>query len=322
MKLAHFSTSDVPPQARKSFMQEVYGAVARLDVTPLDDDIPLSGSSTMLGLSGLTLAKTDIGPCKAGRAKDRVADGDDDIVLCLTLGGTMTWQWRDDRELAAGQAYLGSNDIAGFRVFPQPTTIMDMVIPRKLMEPIVSDAAISPRQFYATPEIRLLSSYAQALVKEAEHLSSAAAALAAMHVRDLVALSLGATGDAAEIARQRGVRAARLQAIKEDVEAHLLDPDLSTNWIAGRHGISARYLRALFADRQMTFADFVTDRRLLLAWRQLVNPSKLRDSISTIAYECGFNDLSWFNRAFRRRFDMTPSQARGLIFERSAKHHW
>jgi len=113
-----------------------------------------------------------------------------------------------------------------------------------------------------------------------------------------------------------------LQAIQADIEAHLLDPDLSTIWIAARHGISARYLRALFADRQMTFADFVTDRRLLVVWRRLVNPNTLCDAISTIAYECGFNDLSWFNRAFRRRFGMTPSEVRGLMFERSTKQHW
>ena len=140
--------------------------------------------------------------------------------------------------------------------------------------------------------------------------------------RPLVALSLGATGDAADVAHRRGVRAARLQAIQADIEAHLLDPDLSTIWIAARHGISARYLRALFADRQMTFADFVTDRRLLVVWRRLVNPNTLCDAISTIAYECGFNDLSWFNRAFRRRFGMTPSEVRGLMFERSTKQHW
>jgi AraC-like DNA-binding protein len=33
--------------------------------------------------------------------------------------------------------------------------------------------------------------------------------------------------------------------------------------------------------------------------------------ISEIAFECGFNDLSYFNRCFRRRFGLTPSAARG-----------
>ena len=32
--------------------------------------------------------------------------------------------------------------------------------------------------------------------------------------------------------------------------------------------------------------------------------------ISTIAYDIGFSDLSHFNRAFRERYGMTPSDAR------------
>jgi len=33
--------------------------------------------------------------------------------------------------------------------------------------------------------------------------------------------------------------------------------------------------------------------------------------ISDIAFGCGFNDLSYFNRCFRRRFGQTPMAARG-----------
>jgi len=33
--------------------------------------------------------------------------------------------------------------------------------------------------------------------------------------------------------------------------------------------------------------------------------------ISDIAFACGFNDLAYFNRCFRRRFGLTPAAARG-----------
>ena len=33
--------------------------------------------------------------------------------------------------------------------------------------------------------------------------------------------------------------------------------------------------------------------------------------IGDIAFACGFNDLSYFNRCFRRRFGLTPTAARG-----------
>ena len=34
-------------------------------------------------------------------------------------------------------------------------------------------------------------------------------------------------------------------------------------------------------------------------------------TVRDIAFDCGFNDLSYFNRCFRRRFGLTPSAARG-----------
>ena len=66
----------------------------------------------------------------------------------------------------------------------------------------------------------------------------------------------------------------------------------------------------LFAGQQTTFSDFVLDRRLALARRRLRDPARAGLTISAIAYECGFGDLSYFNRVFRRHFAMTPSDAR------------
>jgi AraC-like DNA-binding protein len=51
-----------------------------------------------------------------------------------------------------------------------------------------------------------------------------------------------------------------------------------------------------------------TELRLRKAAELLVH----RDGrISDVAFACGFNDLSYFNRCFRRRFGLTPTAARG-----------
>jgi AraC-like DNA-binding protein len=60
----------------------------------------------------------------------------------------------------------------------------------------------------------------------------------------------------------------------------------------------------------MTFAEFVLEQRLLYAHRLLGNPGGREQKIAMIAYAAGFGDLSYFNRAFRRRFGMTPSDRR------------
>ena len=46
------------------------------------------------------------------------------------------------------------------------------------------------------------------------------------------------------------------------------------------------------------------------AHHMLSNPLLAERTISTIAYEAGFGDLSHFNRAFRRRYGETPSDVR------------
>jgi AraC-like DNA-binding protein len=130
------------------------------------------------------------------------------------------------------------------------------------------------------------------------------------HVQDLVALVLGATRDSAELAQDRGLRAARLAAVKTEVIANLSRLDLSCDVVAESQGISASYMRKLFAAEGTSFVDFVLEQRLLRAHRMLSDPRFAQRTISAIAFEVGFNDLSYFNRTFRRRFDETPSDVR------------
>jgi len=42
----------------------------------------------------------------------------------------------------------------------------------------------------------------------------------------------------------------------------------------------------------------------------LSDPRLADRSIRSLAFDVGFGDLSYFNRAFRRRYDATPSEVR------------
>jgi len=110
-----------------------------------------------------------------------------------------------------------------------------------------------------------------------------------------VALTVGATRDAATIAEGRGIRAARLGAIKTDIEAHLRSSALSIDGVARRHRISESYIRKLFESEDTTFSQFVLNRRLVRAHRVLTDPRWADRSIAWIASESGFADLSYFN---------------------------
>ena len=52
------------------------------------------------------------------------------------------------------------------------------------------------------------------------------------------------------------------------------------------------------------------ERRLAHAHRMLVSPRFGDRKIVDIALDCGFGDISYFNRSFRARYGATPSDVR------------
>jgi AraC-like DNA-binding protein len=131
--------------------------------------------------------------------------------------------------------------------------------------------------------------------------------LSATHVYDLIALAIGATAEGRLLATQRGVRAARFEAIKA---ALVQNTGLNLDQLAARQGISPRYIQMLFEEAGTTFSDFVIERRLDVARTMLTSPRCAVWSVTAIALEAGFSDLSHFNRRFKRRYCMTPSDLR------------
>ena len=80
--------------------------------------------------------------------------------------------------------------------------------------------------------------------------------------------------------------------------------------VAKRHGVTPRYVQRLFEPEGITFSEFVRDQRLARAYRTLSDPRHAALAVSTIAYDAGFGDLSYFNRTFQRLYGMSPSDVR------------
>jgi AraC-like DNA-binding protein len=111
-------------------------------------------------------------------------------------------------------------------------------------------------------------------------------------------------------AEGRRMRAARLGAIKADIGEHLACRELTAGAVAGRHGITPRYVQRLFGQEGTTFSEFVLAQRLTQARRMLSDGLYAGWSITAIAFEAGFGDLSYFDRSFRRRYAASPSDVR------------
>jgi AraC-like DNA-binding protein len=79
-------------------------------------------------------------------------------------------------------------------------------------------------------------------------------------------------------------------------------------------------VQMLFEAEGVTFSEFVLGRRLMRVYRELCDPRFNDTSISGFAIAAGFGDLSYFNRTFRRRFGMSPSELRQAVRVRSLSH--
>lgn len=91
------------------------------------------------------------------------------------------------------------------------------------------------------------------------------------------------------------------------IEERCIDPELTPAKIADCLGVSSRTLQRHFSVLGETPGRRLLEARLNRAHRQLMS---LRDgasiSITNIAFDCGFSDLSYFHREFRKKFGATP----------------
>ncbi|MFO1232441.1 MAG: helix-turn-helix domain-containing protein [Paenacidovorax caeni] len=125
---------------------------------------------------------------------------------------------------------------------------------------------------------------------------------------DLGALALGATPRARHASARPAQ--ARLKAIQADLRVHAWREDLSLErWRRAMAYPPATCARCS-SRRGTAFSDYLLELRLQRAFDHLTNPRHARSTVSAIAYDAGFNNLSWFYRAFKQRFAAAPGDVR------------
>lgn len=98
-----------------------------------------------------------------------------------------------------------------------------------------------------------------------------------------------------------------LKLILKHVETHYQEK-LSISDMAGISGFSCSHFMKFFKQHMgISFIDYLNDYRLNMAARML---SSSADPIVAVAGEAGFENLSYFNRLFKRKYHMTPSRYR------------
>lgn len=311
-ELLQFRVSSAPYEKSGELdaFREAYGrTILRFDIESLDGH-PLQFDFVLRSLPDLAVASGSRSPMHIWRSEELI-DNDDLLLVVVTRGAGELGQHGRVAAIRDGEAALMENGATASFVLPTSSQTITYRFRRDLLRPHIPnlDDLLIRTIAGGSQALRLLVGYSRVLNDQSALATAELRRTVTTHMHDLAVLLLGGK---AEAPLAGGLRAARLKTMKDDILQRIERSSFSVGEIARSHQISERYIRKLFADDGTTFTDFVREARLARAHRMLTDPSQRLRPIHAVAYENGFGDLSYFNRTFRQRYGMTPSEVREL----------
>ena len=304
----HVSSAPFTQSGQLDAFLEVWGRkMLRMDIETLHGH-PLQFEAVLRSLPGFAMASGPRSPMRVHRTADLI-DHDDLLLIVMARGNAELNQHGRPVAIGEGEAVLSANGTPATFTMPTPSSTITYRFSRDLLAPRIPnlDDLVACPIARDSQVLRLLVGYSDVLNDQSALATPELRRAVATHMLELAVLLLDGRN---EKQAGEGLRAARLKALKDDILGRIAQSSLSVEEIASSQQISERYIRQLFATEGTTFTDFVREARLARAWRMLTDVSQLHRPIHAIAHESGFADLSYFNRAFRQQYNMTPSDAR------------
>lgn len=310
-----FNSDDVAISERHGVVREIVGRQMGLDID-VYRDAPLRVALDAIALPGLMTFMIDTRAI-GERTPSLIAQGSDLVGMAIsTRHSCYTAHRKYEHVVEAGAATLLSwTETATLRTTAgESNSSIGLLVPRDTLQRLVPRLEDDfGRLIPAGNEaLKLLVHYVTLLHRTPAITDPETSLTVASHVRDLIALAAGTSRDMERIAAAGGLKAARMASVKSYIADNLGRHELSVVRAARRHHLTERYLQRLFEGEGTTFSRYLLERRLKRAYDMLASPLHRHFIISAIAYECGFAEIPYFNRAFRSRFGATPSEIRGL----------
>lgn len=197
---------------------------------------------------------------------------------------------------------------------------LTLVIDRSLLRDLVinEDTMVAGHIAQHKAALHLLISYVSSLCRIEDAMPAPMAGKIVRHSAELIALALGPTAHAKDIAREGSLSAARLAQAKRYIKHHLADPNLSEQVISASLGISISLLRKDFERSGLSLGRYIRAERANKAAALLSGQQTLDMKIIDIAFLSGFGDISTFNRVFFRQFGCSPRDFRMGFLDRTA----
>lgn len=308
------ASSDFAGPDKAAALRELYGReLMRVDLwshANAQGSFEFSTSVTTLG-QDVVHARTLCTPAHQARSRALMQDGCDDIFLATSRAPMVLRTPHGEQHLPANSMVVVSKAREYEVITPCGGPTACVLMPHASIAPLVPRLEEAPLLVLqpGAPSGALALAYAQ-LLAESAPLAPPQQDLAVAHLRELLA---GAIAPAlqAHLPPGRAAQATpRLALIRHDMQARLGQASLSLEEVARRHHLTPRQVQRLFAQEGTCFSDALREARLDRARALLQAPAQRQRRVLDIALDCGFADISTFNRAFRRRFGLAPSDLR------------
>jgi AraC family transcriptional regulator, positive regulator of tynA and feaB len=311
-----FSTTNLPPLDRLPFWNEIAMAtVGPVVVQPLDPKT-FNASVTRVRLADMDLIMPVSGPARVRNVHRSLESN------FLNLGIQHTGRsWLS----TCGQSHV--REVGDFVLFDtarpfemqfdEMTRVIIVKLPMKLANeriPGLSDL-IGVGMCGRTSGSSLLSSFVRNAWTQIEDDN---AEDCGQSISDVIWLLLDLAyqryREPATVNGRRKVLRARAVAF---IDTNLADSNLDVSAVASELHVSTRYVQLMFAELLTTPSAFIQARRLEAA-AKLLRARGVAASVTEVAFDVGFGDLSGFCTAFRRRFAVTPREFRAGLRQSSS----
>lgn len=317
-KAGLFTTSELTPTEKVDFWREVVCN----KVVSLDFDVEPKGSfegnlrGTQIG--EIQLSDINASPHVALRTLSTIKHSESDFLIfnLLLSGQCDTEQDGITSHLTAADMHTGMGWLCNAARpydlrFDQPFRLATLRIPRHMITQNISgvDRLVARNLGNSSQLFPLVQSYILQLAEQRPQFDKAMSERVANNLADLISALLGEhlSGCESPLSDSKIVT---LMRIRSFVESNLHDPELSPCKVAEAMRMSTRYINQLLQSEGTSLSRYIWQRRLDRVSRLLKDPANQGNHISTYAFAYGFNDMTHFSKAFRKQFDMSPSEYR------------
>ena len=252
--------------------------------------------------------------CRYDRTRQHIKADFSDVVLVhinYSQSGFYATQMGRDYVLEAGTAGLYVNSDPVMMETSAGGYIMGFDMPRSLTSrwrEAPEDVAVSARD-PSHPALHMLKHYNRLLL-DADFIEPATVTAMRIHMAELTGLWLCGLKDDWREQTPQARQVARVAAIRAYLDKHYARPTLTALGTGRALGLSERLVQHVMTQEGTSFSRLLAQIRAEKACAMLVNPRNYGISVTQIALDCGFTDLSSFYRAFRTRYEGRPSNFR------------